>query len=134
MQNEFDFDKHIEVISELKNKSKYPYKAGHRGVKTSIIAAEDTNKKIGRLHKKVLIELAKNPKGLSGSELSDKTGVSILTIRPRTTELKLQGLILDTEKTKKNDNGKFEIIYKLRSIELLKDFNINVSEIKSNTK
>ena len=94
MQNEFDFDKHIEVISELKNKSKYPYKAGHRGVKTSIIAAEDTNKKIGRLHKKVLIELAKNPKGLSGSELSDKTGVSILTIRPRTTELKAQGLIL----------------------------------------
>jgi len=43
-------------------------------------------------------------------------------------------LILDTEKTKKNDNGKFEIIYKLRSIELLKDFNIDVSEIKSNTK
>jgi len=60
--------------------------------------------------------------------------VSILTIRPRTTELKAQGLILDSEKSKKNDNGKPEIIYKLRSIELLKDFNIDVSEIKPSTK
>jgi len=134
MQSEFDFDKHEEIISELKNKSKYPYKAGHRGVRTSIIAANDTNQKLGRLHKQVLVELAKNPKGLTGSELSDKTGVSILTIRPRTTELKAQGLILDSEKSKKNDNGKPEIIYKLRSIELLKDFNIDVSEIKPNTK
>ena len=121
MQNEFDFDK-------------YPHKAGHRGHRNSIISANETNKKLSRLKKQILIELYKNPKGLIGSELSDILKVSILTIRPRTTELKAQGLILDSEKSKKNDNGKPEIIYKLRSIELLKDFNIDVSEIKPNTK
>ena len=38
MQGEFDFDK-------------YPYKAGHRGVRTSIISANDTNKRLSRLKK-----------------------------------------------------------------------------------
>ena len=89
MQNEFNF------------KDQYPYKAGHRGVRTSISAANDTNKKLRRLHKQVLIELSRNPNGLTGSELSNLTKVSILTIRPRTTELKAQGLIVDSEETKK---------------------------------
>lgn len=128
MQDEFDFKtNHNENKTYfVKNKEQYPYKAGHRGVRTSISAANETNKKISRLHKQVLLELARNPKGLTGSELSNLTKVSILTIRPRTTELKLQGLIIDSESTKKNENGKPEIIYKLRSIELLKEFNIDV--------
>ena len=74
-----------------------------------------------------MIELAKVfPKGLSSSELADKTKISLLTVRPRTTELKLQGLIIDTEKDKKNENGKPEIVYKLRGLELLKEFNIDI--------
>ena len=73
-----------------------------------------------------MIELARNPNGLTGSELSNLTKVSILTIRPRTTELKAQGLIVDSEETKKNENGKSEIVYKLRSMELLKEFDIDV--------
>lgn len=128
MQDEFDFKtNHNENKTYfVKNKEQYPYKAGHRKVRTSISAANETNKKISRLHKQVLLELARNPNGLTGSELSNLTKVSILTIRPRTTELKLQGLIIDSESTKKNENGKPEIIYKLRSIELLKEFNIDV--------
>ena len=91
MQGEFDFDK-------------YPYKAGHRGVRTSIISANDTNKRLSRLKKQVLIELGKvYPKGLSTSQLADKTKISLLTVRPRTTELKLQGLIVDTEKDDYSD-------------------------------
>tara|TARA_R110002074_G_scaffold387046_1_gene569000 strand:- start:1362 stop:1769 length:408 start_codon:yes stop_codon:yes gene_type:complete len=129
MQNEFDFKTHYEDnnISRSKDKDKYPYKAGHRGVRTSIISAKETDKRLSRLKKQVLIELAKVfPKGLSSSELADKTKISLLTVRPRTTELKLQGLIIDTEKDKKNENGKPEIVYKLRGLELLKEFNIDI--------
>ena len=122
MQDEFSF------------KSNYPYQAGHRGHRNSITSANEINKKLKRLHKKILIELYKNPKGLIGSELSNILKVSILTIRPRTTELKLQGLIIDTEKNKNNEGGKPESIYKLRSEQLLEEFDIDVSEYKPITK
>ena len=46
MQKEFDFDKHIDTVSEYKDKSKYPYKAGHRGLRNSIVSANETNKKL----------------------------------------------------------------------------------------
>ena len=128
MQNEFDFNSNHEdnnTTNIRKNKDIYPYKAGHRGIRTSIISAEDTNKRLRRLHKQVIIELAKVfPKGLTSSELANKIGRNLLTIRPRTTELKHQGLIIDTEKDRKNENGKPEIIYKLRGIEILNEFNI----------
>lgn len=129
MQNEFDFKTHYEdnSISKSKDKDKYPYKAGHRGVRTSIIAAEETDKRLSRLHKQVIIELAKVfPKGLTGSELANKTERNLLTIRPRTTELKHQGIIVDTEKDRKNENGKPEIIYKLRGLEILREHNIDI--------
>ena len=122
MQNEFMF------------KDKYPYKAGHRGHRNSITSAKDTDKRLSRLHKQILIELYKHPKGLIGSELADILNVNLLTIRPRTTELKLQGVIIDTEKNKKNYGGKPESIYKLRSESLLKEFDIDVSEHKPTTK
>jgi hypothetical protein len=134
MQKEFDFDKHIDTVSEYKDKSKYPYKAGHRGHRNSIVSANETNKKLRRLQKQILIELYKNPKGLIGSELADILKVSILTIRPRTTELKLLGLIKDIEKDRKNDGGKPEAVFQLRSETLLEELNIDVSEIKPNTK
>ena len=134
MQNEFDFDKHIETVSQHKDNSKYPHKAGHRGHRNSIISANETNKKLRRLQKQILIELYKNPKGLIGSELADILKVSILTIRPRTTELKLLGLIKDIEKDRKNDGGKPEAVFQLRAETLLEELDIDVSEIKPNTK
>ena len=113
MQREFDFDK-------------YPNKAGHRGVRTSIASAEDINKQLSRLKKMVLLELSKVfPNGLTGTEIANKTRKSILSIRPRTTELKLQGLIIDTEETRKNDAGKSEIIYKLRTLDVINDYGIS---------
>jgi len=113
MQDEFNFDK-------------YPHKAGHRGVRTSISAAEDINKHLSRIKKMVLLELSKvYPKGLTGTEIADKTKRSILSIRPRTTELKILGLIIDTEETKKNDAGKPEIIYKLRNLDVIDDYGLS---------
>ena len=108
MQGEFDFDK-------------YPHKAGHRGVRTSKKSADEINPKLRRLQKMILIELEKvYPAGLNTSELAKLTKRNILTIRPRTTELKILGAIIDTETTRKNDGGKAEIVYKLRSKDILK--------------
>ena len=108
MQGEFDFDK-------------YPHKAGHRGVRTSKKSADEINPKLRRLQKMILIELEKvYPEGLITSELAKLTNKNILSIRPRTTELKLLGAIIDTETTRKNDGGKSEIVYKLRSKDILK--------------
>ena len=108
MQGEFDFDK-------------YPHKAGHRGVRTSKKSADEINPKLRRLQKMILIELEKvYPEGLNTSELARLTKKNILTIRPRTTELKLLGLITDTETVRKNDGGKSEIVYKLRAKDILK--------------
>ena len=108
MQGEFDFDR-------------YPHKAGHRGVRTSKKSADGINKKLLRIQKVVLLELEKVfPDGLTGSELAKRTDTNLLTIRPRTTELKLLGLITDTETTRKNDGGKPEIVYKLRAKDIVK--------------
>ena len=108
MQGEFDFDR-------------YPHKAGHRGVRTSKQSADEINPQLSRLKKMIIIELEKVfPEGLTGSELAKRTKRNLLTIRPRTTELKLLGLITDTEKTRKNDGGKSEIVYKLRAKDILK--------------
>ena len=117
MQGEFDFDK-------------YPYKAGHRKVRTSIQSANDINKKLTRIQKVVLLELEKvYPEGLISSELANRTGYSLLTIRPRTTELKLRKLIVDTEKTRKNEGGKSEIIYKLRGLDVIKIHDLSEDQI-----
>jgi len=118
MQDEFDFDK-------------YPNVAGHRGVRTSIQSAEEINPYISRIKKMMAIELESVfPDGLTGTELALRLKKNILTIRPRTTEMKLLGIIMDTEKTKKNDAGKPEIIYKLRALEVMDYYGIKKQDKK----
>ena len=48
----------------------------------------------------------------TASEIADRAGISILSARPRTTELQQQGLIIDTGKRRKNEWGNNEIIFK----------------------
>ena len=69
MQNSFDF------------KDKYPYKAGHRNVDTSIKSAEKINKHLKRISKIVLVELAKvYPNGLTGSEIAKNAKIFLKNI------------------------------------------------------
>ena len=118
MQGKFDFD---DIGKALFDMDKYPHKAGHRGVRTSKQSADEINPQLSRLKKMIHIELENVfPDGLTGSELAKITKRNLLTIRPRTTELKLLGLITDTETVRKNDGGKSEIVYKLRSKDILK--------------
>ena len=82
-----------------------------------------------------MLELEKvYPEGLISSELANRTGYSLLTIRPRTTELKLRKLIVDTEKTRKNEGGKSEIIYKLRGLDVIKIHDLSEDQIHKKVK
>ena len=118
MQDEFDFDKYQNV-------------AGHRGVRTSVQAADEINPYISRIKKMIAIELESVfPGGLTGTEIAERIKKNILTIRPRTTEMKLLGIIVDTEKTKINDAGKPEIIYKLRALEVMDFYGIKKQDKK----
>tara|TARA_R110002020_G_scaffold116250_2_gene266515 strand:- start:2356 stop:2757 length:402 start_codon:yes stop_codon:yes gene_type:complete len=127
MQNEFDFNHQQDYkTKETMSKDKYPHQAGHRKVDTSIEVAEKVNKTLKRVAKIVLLELEKvYPKGLTGTEIANKCNRSILSVRPRTTELKLLGLIVDTEERRKNEWNNSEIVYKLRGLEVLEDYEIH---------
>ena len=117
MQGKFDF------------KDKYPYKAGHRNIDTSVKSGEKINKNLKRICKIVLVELAKSfPEGLTGSEIAKKANRSLLSIRPRTTELKHQGLIIDTDKRRKNEYDNTEIVYKLRDLSVIDDYGIDIEK------
>ena len=59
MQRQFDFDK-------------YPNKAGHRNIRTSVESAEQINPQLRRLHKIVILELEKVFPKLYGKKAKQK--------------------------------------------------------------
>ena len=98
-------------------------------ISSRIINPSKINKHLKRISKIVLVELAKvYPKGLTGSEIAKNANRSLLSIRPRTTELKIQGLIIDTDKRRKNEYDNTEIIYKLRDISVIEDYGIDIDK------
>ena len=90
----------------------YPDAPGHRGVATSIAAADDLAPKLGRLQR--LGEEAIRAAafyGATADELAECLDVSRWTIQPRTTELKLKGLIVDSGLRRRNCTGKSAIVW-----------------------
>ena len=90
----------------------YPDAPGHRGVATSIAAADDVAPKLGRLQR--VAEHAIRDAGYYGAtadELAANLNVERWTIQPRTTELKLKGLILDSGIRRRNCTGKLAIVW-----------------------
>lgn len=81
----------------------YPRAAGWKRDGTS----RDAAKKMGRrapLLRDALLGLLKGA-ALTADEAAVKLGKSVLSIRPRASELLAMGLIYDTGKTRKNDSG-----------------------------
>ena len=92
--------------------AEYPDAPGHRGVDTSIAAAEDVAPKLGRLQR--MAEQAIRDAGYYGAtadELAANLAVSRWTIQPRTTELKLKGLAFDSGMRRLNCTGKSAIVW-----------------------
>jgi DNA-binding MarR family transcriptional regulator len=90
----------------------YPDVPGHRGVDTSIAAADDIAPSIGRLQRLVLHAIASaGPVGRSTNELAGQLSLDRSSVQPRTSELRSKNLITDSGFRRRNANGKRAIVW-----------------------
>ena len=99
-------------IDWVEESARYPDVAGHRDVDTSIAAAADMNKRLGRLQQLALTTIqAAGAMGLTADELAAELEVSRWTIQPRTSELRRKGKIADSGQRRRNESGKSAIVW-----------------------
>jgi DNA-directed RNA polymerase specialized sigma24 family protein len=92
--------------------ARYPHSAGHRGVDTSIEAAQSIQSKLGNLQATALNAIIKSGlRGLTADELAVTLGLDRYSIQPRTSELKRLGKIKDSGQRRKNTTGKMAIVW-----------------------
>lgn len=90
----------------------YPDIPGHRGVDTSIEAAETMAPKCGRLQRMTLDAIAsRGTHGCTADEVSQLLGVDHRSTQPRCTELRLKGLVIDSGKRRLNATGRSAIVW-----------------------
>lgn len=92
--------------------TEYPDFPGHRGVETSVQAAQDFAPKLGRLQR--LAEMAirqAGAAGLTADELAARVGFDRWSIQPRTSELRRMGKIRDSGLRRSNGTGKNAIVW-----------------------
>lgn len=90
----------------------YPEAPGHRWVDTSMAAAADIAPKCGRLQRLALEAIRESGfVGLTADELAARLKVDRYTIQPRTSELRLMGLIADSKQRRRNQTGKRAIVW-----------------------
>jgi hypothetical protein len=91
---------------------RYPNFPGHRGVDTSIVAANALASNLGALQSLTLDFIAAcGPSGATSDECARGLCIDRLSIRPRTTELSLKGLIIDSGRRRFNVSGKLAIVW-----------------------
>ncbi len=87
-----------------------------RGVDTSIAAAEAVKPRAAILREKCLAYVKRwGMTGSTADECALNLGESVLSIRPRFTELLRANLIEDTGTRRKNDSGRFAIVWKVKA-------------------
>jgi hypothetical protein len=92
--------------------SRYPDAPGHRGVDTSIEAAEAIAPDLGRLQQLAAKAIkAAGERGLTADELAARLGQARWSIQPRTTELRHKGVIVDSGLRRENVTGKRAIVW-----------------------
>lgn len=100
------------ATGDLWDGSTYPDAPGHRGVSTSIEAADAMASKLGRLQHLVLGFI--RDQGLRGATADEcAAGLSLdrCSVQPRTSELRRKRLILDSEQRRRNETGKRAIVW-----------------------
>lgn len=91
----------------------YPEVAGYKDRDTSRKAATSMNDRVHMLRGRCLTELRKHPHdGLTADETAAAIGETVLSVRPRFTELLQTGKIVDTGRRRKNESGRSAKIWK----------------------
>ena len=95
------------------NLLQYPNNVGYKKRRTSKQAALDISKRAPTIRQQCL-HIVKNKKtyGATPDEVADLLNLSILSVRPRFSELVLKGCIKDTKSTRKNQSGKQAIVWR----------------------
>ncbi len=89
-------------------------KMHHRdGSDTEIAAAHKVAPSVAGRRLQILCGLAQCGEARTGSEIAKILGLSILSVRPRLTELQELNCILDTETRRKNEFGNTEIVWQI---------------------
>ena len=89
----------------------YPQGPGFKATTTSAAAADKMEGKAELLRKRVLGVL-RTSGALTADEAAASMGESVLSIRPRFSELRLDGLIEDTGERRKNHSGRSAIVWR----------------------
>lgn len=84
---------------------------GYQDTDTSKKAAEEMLSSAATLRNQCLLELRKG-RG-TADQIAKRLGKSILSIRPRFSELKTKGLIRDSNKRRLNESGKQAIVWEI---------------------
>ena len=90
----------------------YPNAPGHRGIDTSILAAEKIAPALPRLQRKVLevIEAA-GERGATGDEIAARLDMERFAVRPRTSELRAARKIEDSGLRRPSQSGIASIVW-----------------------
>lgn len=83
----------------------YPTEQNHRGVDTSIEAAEMVATKASRLRRIVLDTLCEHPENLTVDQTCAIAKLARYSLQPRFSELRKMGLIRDTGERRHNVSG-----------------------------
>jgi hypothetical protein len=90
----------------------YPDAPGHRGIDTSIAAADAIAGSLGRLQRAVLGAIREaGAHGATTNEIAAVLGVDRGSAQPRTSELRRQHVICDSGRRRPNANGKSAIVW-----------------------
>jgi hypothetical protein len=95
---------------------KYPHVAGHRGVETSIEAAEEVTQHIGRMQKMAFEAIQqRGADGLTGDEVATQNGLDPVQMRARISELRRMGRVFDSGQRRRLLSGKRGIVWITRA-------------------
>lgn len=93
----------------------YPNSAGHRGVDTSIAAADIINHVLPRLQGDVLAVIVRSGRGgVTADEVALALGWERFRVRPRTSELRKAGRIIDSGLRRESLSGIASIVWVAR--------------------
>lgn len=105
---------HLVTIREvlIATKGQMPSTAGYKNKTTSKEAAKKIEPKLSGLRADVLGYIIKQgDTGATGTEISKALGMLLYTAKPRCSELRDGGLIVDSGRTRDNGNGSPEIVW-----------------------
>jgi predicted ArsR family transcriptional regulator len=91
----------------------YPNAPGFKTPGPSQDAAKAISGKAARMRAAVLAKIAQHPAGATADEIAHDLGLSVLSVRPRVSELKRSGEIRQTSTRRKNESGMTATVWQI---------------------